>query len=66
MSTFDPAVPCRVHDQLNDSMLDWKPEWAEDYRKYGVESERGRGVISWDGLLLDGWIQTNAASRKGA
>jgi hypothetical protein len=28
MSDFDPDRPCRVHDQLNDKIIDWDPAWA--------------------------------------
>jgi hypothetical protein len=24
MTTFDPNVPCRIHDQVNDKMFDWR------------------------------------------
>ena len=54
MSTFDPEKPCMVHDELNDSTFVWKPEWAASYKKYADPYDRP-GVVSWDGLLLDGW-----------
>ena len=54
MSEFDPSKPAMVHDQLNDNTLKWHPErMAENYREYA--GDFGPGVISWDGLLLDGW-----------
>ena len=53
MSTFDPEVACRGHDKLNDQVLIWKPEWADDYRQH--TDDFGDGVIEWDDLLLDGW-----------
>lgn len=54
MSTFNPDVPCHVHDGLNNQVLDWKPEWAEHYRQNARESSPG--VSGWDGRLLDGWM----------
>ena len=27
MSEFDPDRPSRVHDQLNDKIIDWNPTW---------------------------------------
>ena len=30
MTTFDPDVPCKVHDRLNDRTLDWRTRWAQD------------------------------------
>ena len=53
MTAFDPAQPSVVHDSLNDMMFEWKPKWADNYREYAINN--GRGVIGWDGLLLDGW-----------
>ena len=53
MNTFDPETPCRVHDKLNDQVIDWKTQWASLYREHGVMQDEG--VIAWDGLLLDGW-----------
>ena len=53
MSTFNPDMPSRVHDRLNDHTLDWRQEWADHYRRYA--NEHDTGVINWDGLLLDGW-----------
>jgi len=55
MSTFDPARRCRVHDLLNDETIDWSPELAESYRKSAFEEQAG--IISFDGLLLDGWTE---------
>ena len=51
MATFNPDVPCMVHDELNDDTLEWKPEWASHYR----ENAKGSGVVSWDRLMLNGW-----------
>ncbi len=52
MSEFDPDRPCQVHDQLNDKIIRWKPEWAHTWRD---RSDHAPGVIEWDGLLGDGW-----------
>jgi hypothetical protein len=53
MSEFDPSMPAMVHDQLNDT-FEWMPEkWREHYERYA--SEHAPGIVSWDGLLLDGW-----------
>jgi hypothetical protein len=53
MTTFNPDVACRVHDKLNERILTWKQEWADDYRRWAEEFDDG--IIEWDGLLLDGW-----------
>ena len=55
MQTFDPNVVCRVHDSPNDQLIDWLPEWATNYREYASEHD-GPSVVSWDGLLLHGWL----------
>ena len=54
MSEFDPSKQAMVHDQLNDDTFEWMPEkWREHYESYA--SEHAPGIVSWDGLLLDGW-----------
>ncbi len=53
MDTFDPDMPCRVHDGLNDQIIEWSPRWASMYREHA--SKWNEGIIAWDGLLLDGW-----------
>ncbi len=52
MSTFDPSQPADVHDQLNDRVFRWKPEWASTWL---YRSDHAPGVVEWEGLLLDGW-----------
>ena len=42
-----------MHDQLNDKIIRWKPEWAHTWRD---RSDHAPGVVEWDGLLLDGWV----------
>ena len=54
MSEFDPTKRAMVHDKLSGNEFQWQPEWAEHYREHRVLE--GRGVIGWDGLLLDGWV----------
>ena len=29
MTTFDPDVPCKVHERLNNRTLDWRTRWAQ-------------------------------------
>jgi hypothetical protein len=41
MSTFNPDKPCKVHDRVNEFLLDWKPEWAADYRRWASEFDTG-------------------------
>ncbi len=53
MDTFAPDMPCRVHDGLNDQIIEWCPQWAAMYREHA--SKWDEGVVAWDGLLLDGW-----------
>ena len=52
MKDFDPDRPSRVHDQLNDKIIDWDPRWAPTWKNH---RDHEPGVIEWDGLLLDGW-----------
>jgi hypothetical protein len=53
MNEFDPTKPSLVHDVLNKDTFAWKPEWAAIYREHA--RDMGKGVMNWDGLLLDGW-----------
>ena len=53
MSTFDPNVPCRIHDRVNDKMFDWRTRNADRYRQY-AKLDRD-GLVWFDGLILDGW-----------
>lgn len=63
METFNPEMPCRVHDGLNDQLIEWKTQWADLYREHGVKQDEG--VIAWDGLLLDGWIEAPIQHPRG-
>jgi hypothetical protein len=60
MSTFDPARRCRIHDLLNDEMVEWSPELAASYRKSAFEEQAG--IMSFDGMLLDGWTESEEAT----
>ena len=52
MVSFDPTQPALVHDQLNDKVFEWKPEWASTWHN---RRDHAPGVFEWDGRLLDGW-----------
>jgi hypothetical protein len=53
MKVFDPSAPAMVHDHLNDRIFEWSPSWHAAYEKYAAEVEPG--IISFNGLMLDGW-----------
>lgn len=55
MSTFDPTQPAILHDRLNDKIITWLAEedMIANYREYATLDEEG--LVSWDGLILDGW-----------
>jgi hypothetical protein len=44
-----------VHDRLNNELIAWKAERAAHYREFAQPFDEP-GLISWDGLLLDGWM----------
>jgi hypothetical protein len=46
MSTLDPRKHCTVHDRLNDCPFEWKPEWADNYRKHAELYEASRPASS--------------------
>jgi hypothetical protein len=53
MTQFDPSRPSLVHERLNAKTFEWSPEWRASFERY--KRDAGLGVVSWDGLLLDGW-----------
>jgi hypothetical protein len=53
MAEFDPSQPALVHDCVNDQMMEWSPDWRDNYRKYARPD--APGVVAFGGLLLDGW-----------
>lgn len=59
MSEFDPSEPSLLHDRASDRMLAWSPAFE---RSFEAEArEREPGVVSYDGLLLDGWMDIEDA-----
>jgi hypothetical protein len=59
MTTFDPNVPCRIHDRVNDKMFDWRTRSADKYRQYAKLDHDG--LVWFDGLILDGWEPIDVA-----
>lgn len=52
IDSLDPTKPALVHDQLNDRVFEWRPEWAPTWQTRRPHED---GVVEWDGLLIDGW-----------
>jgi len=52
MREFDPSLPAIVHDRRNDWTFEWSPDWWTSYKRNAIKVDRG--IVSWDGLLLDG------------
>jgi hypothetical protein len=53
MKDFDPSQPAILHDVLNDSIVTWDWERAEDFRQTAIFDEGGR--VAFDGMVFDGW-----------
>ena len=53
MADFDPGQPAVLHEQQHDRMIPWTGEDCEDWRKRA--ERRGEGIISYNGMLFDGW-----------
>jgi hypothetical protein len=53
MRDFNPAEPAILHDAINDSIVTWDWERADDFRKKAVYDAEGR--VAWDGHVFDGW-----------
>ncbi|AWL93071.1 hypothetical protein CO683_38150 [Bradyrhizobium ottawaense] len=41
MDTFDPDMPCHVHDGLNDQIIECSPQWAWMYRQHASRWDEG-------------------------
>lgn len=54
MSEFDPSEPSLVHDRRRDRMLPWSPSFRRSYERWA--RQHSPGVVSYDNLLLDGWM----------
>ncbi|MET4295294.1 hypothetical protein ACVW1A_001452 [Bradyrhizobium sp. LB1.3] len=39
MDTFNPDMPCRVHDKVNDHIFEWNPQM-------GIDISRVRGDMA--------------------
>jgi hypothetical protein len=64
MSEFDQAKPALVHDQLNDKET---VRYLVHYRQYAtLDFDPEKGLVEWDGLLLEGWKEHNPPSMPGA
>jgi len=53
MKDFNPAEPAILHDTVNDCIITWDWERADDFRKNAVYDAEGR--VAWRGLVFDGW-----------
>jgi hypothetical protein len=50
-----------VHDGLNDRWFSLTPDWAEDM-KQNAHPDYRRGLLEWDGLILDGWLPSGCGA----
>jgi hypothetical protein len=62
MKDFDPSEPSFVHDRRRDRTLPWSPDFKRSFETYARENEPG--VIDYDGLELDGWMDIEEAARR--
>jgi hypothetical protein len=53
MKDFNPAEPAILHDAVNDCIVTWDWERADDFRKDAVYDAEGR--VAWHGRIFDGW-----------
>jgi len=53
MDDFDPSEPAILHDRLNDTVVTWTGDKADEWRQYA--RPYALGVIEFDRLLFDGW-----------
>lgn len=62
MSDFDPRRSAYLYDSLNEHWLRWRPEYAERWREARNEK---RGVVNFDGMLFQGWLEIEEADAAG-
>ena len=60
MSDFDPSEPCLLHDLVNNRIVAWSPDFEESYEADSQEVKPG--VVSYAGLLFDGWLEIEPAT----
>ena len=52
MSAFDPSRAALLHDNLQDQVLVWSPDRAEDWRCNARPDDDG---VHWNGYVFDAW-----------
>jgi len=53
MNDFDPSEPAILHDVLEDRIVTWDWDRADDWRRNAVYDQHGRAA--WQGMVFDGW-----------
>jgi len=62
MREFDPSEPALVHDRRRDRTLAWSPDFRRSFEREARESEPG--IVEFEGLELDGWLEIENAGRR--
>ncbi len=52
MGTFDPSTAAYLHESLNDHVVVWNPECADDWHKTATPHDEG---VDWNGCIFDAW-----------
>jgi hypothetical protein len=52
MTTFDPSKAALLHESLNDDVMGWDPERADDWRRTSDSHPEG---VHWNGYIFDAW-----------
>ncbi len=55
MSEFDPSEPAIVHDRRSNRAIPWSPAFEWEFKRRATQ--HAPGVIAFEGLLLDGWVE---------
>jgi hypothetical protein len=54
MTTFDPSKVALLHESVNDEVIEWNPERADEWHR---ATHPHRESVHWNGLIFDAWSE---------
>lgn len=62
MREFDPSEPSLIHDRRRNRTLAWSPDFRRSFERHARETESG--IVEYDGLELDGWLEIDGIGQS--